>query len=187
MQEVWVKPNRRILFSAMILPGLLIVTGLFIAIAAQIGGHGWVAAGAAVVAVAGIVVFLSLVRQLRIPRIGYERGKLKLYLAARGALAVPISNVECFFFGESAAQLPAWLAEKAAVRNLVIRVAEKAAEYHNRDVLPRFGRWEAGYITINGAWCEPLSLELVRILNDRLAAAQKMSIQPEERDKIAAS
>ncbi|HEY2827859.1 MAG TPA: hypothetical protein VGJ04_09690, partial [Pirellulales bacterium] len=53
-------------------------------------------------------------------------------------------------------------------------IADKATDYHQRDVKPALGRWDEGYVTIHGAWCEPLTLEVVQRLNVRLAEAQRM-------------
>jgi hypothetical protein len=52
---------------------------------------------------------------------------------------------------------------------LVLRVADKASDWHRQDVKPQLGKWCEGYITIRGTWCEPLSIALVNRLNARLA------------------
>ena len=54
--------------------------------------------------------------------------------------------------------------QEVALRNLVVRLAEKATDYHHRDVKAAFGRWDDGYIVLHGAWCEPLHLEVVKRL-----------------------
>ena len=41
-----------------------------------------------------------------------------------------------------------------------------------RELHPALGRWCDGYATIRGCWCEPLSADLVRQLNRRLANAK---------------
>ena len=60
------------------------------------------------------------------------------------------------------------------VRNLVLRVAERAVEYQEREVANVFGSWSRGYITFHGVWCEPLNLELVTKLNAKLSAARQV-------------
>jgi hypothetical protein len=54
-----------------------------------------------------------------------------------------------------------------------VRVAEKATDYHHREVKPALARWDEGYVTIHGAWCEPLTLQVVQRLNARLAEAHR--------------
>ncbi len=54
----------------------------------------------------------------------------------------------------------------------MIRLADRATDYAQRDVKPALGSWCNHYVTIRGTWCEPLSLALVTRLNTRLAAAQ---------------
>ncbi len=54
-----------------------------------------------------------------------------------------------------------------------MRIAEKAKEYQQRDVKSALGKWDEGYVTFYGAWCEPLTLEVVQRLNARLAEVQR--------------
>ena len=56
--------------------------------------------------------------------------------------------------------------------NLIVRLAEKAVDWAERPVKPCSGRWREGYIMVYGAWCEPLSLEVVSRLNVRLHQIQ---------------
>jgi hypothetical protein len=56
---------------------------------------------------------------------------------------------------------------------LAVRLAERATEWSQIDVKPALGKWCGGYITIYGAWCEPLRIELVNRLNAQLAAAHQ--------------
>jgi hypothetical protein len=112
--------------------------------------------------------------QLRIPRLAYANGELLAYLRAGAPLRVPVELVECLFLSSGSGQIPGPAGAAVPVRNLVIRLAEKATNFHHREVKPALGRWDEGYITINGAWCEPLNLEIVRQLNDRLSAVQQI-------------
>jgi hypothetical protein len=69
--------------------------------------------------------------------------------------------------------LPGKKHKHTEVRTLVIRLADRATDWSNREIPPMVGRWCGGYITLNGAWCEPLSVELVNRLNGRLAEVQR--------------
>jgi hypothetical protein len=77
--------------------------------------------------------------------------------------------VQCFFLASGTGQIPGSKGSRIGVRNLTMRVDEKATEYHHRSVKPALGRWDDGYIVIHGAWCEPLDLALLGRLNARLA------------------
>ena len=82
---------------------------------------------------------------------------------------MPIEIVQCFFLASGAGQIPGSKGSRIGVRNLTMRLDEKATDYHHRDVKPALGRWDEGYIVIHGAWCEPLDLALVGRLNARLS------------------
>ena len=67
--------------------------------------------------------------------------------------------------------VPAVAGREVQVAQLGIRIAERATDWAEVAVKPALGKWCGGYVTIYGTWCEPLSLELVKQLNARLAAA----------------
>ena len=52
--------------------------------------------------------------------------------------------------------------------NLVARLSQRHTEWAQQEVKPALGSWCDGYVTIRGAWCEPLNGELIRKLNRRL-------------------
>lgn len=177
MQETWLRTNRRILLLGMILPGVLILGGLIAAALNQSGGTPWLRYVGFAVAGLGLALFGILVPQLARPRLAYADGQLLVYLRAGQPFRVPVQIVECFFMGTGAGQLPGAVGQEVPLRNLVVRLAEKATDYHHRDVKAAFGRWDDGYIVLHGAWCEPLHLEVVKRLNSRLAEAQRMQQQ----------
>ncbi len=100
-----------------------------------------------------------------------------VFICAGRPLSVPVEIVECFFLGAGVGQLPGTAGKDIPLRNLVMRLAEKATDYHHREVKSAFGRWDQGYVIFHGAWCEPLTLEVVKRLNARLADAQKLQLQ----------
>jgi hypothetical protein len=93
---------------------------------------------------------------------------------------VPIELVECFLLGQGPTWLPGKKYAKTETVTLVVRLAERAVEWSHRSTHPMLGTWCDGYITIRGTWCEPLSLDLVNRLNQRLAEVQQ-EIAPAEK------
>ena len=65
--------------------------------------------------------------------------------------------------------LPGNTAGSRKTANVVIRVAQRAVDAHDRHVMHALGAWRDGYITIRGTWCEVINAELLEILNARLA------------------
>ena len=171
--EIWLRTNRRALMLGMILPVVLMGVGLLLAVGEVLGGVFWLRIlGWAMVSV-GIILWLVIALQMRLPRLAYADRHVIIYLRSGTPVRVPVEMVECFFLGTGTGQLPGSEGSTLPIRNLVIRIAEKAATFQHQDVKPALGRWDEGYVTIHGAWCEQLTLDVVRRLNDRLAAAQR--------------
>jgi hypothetical protein len=128
------------------------------------------------VATASLLAVLWIANRSRQPRLAYANGQLEVYLA-RQPLRVPIEIVECFFMGQGPSFLPAMPIgdSKAApdTANLIVRLAESEPDWKHRDVWPRLGQWCEGYITIRGAFCEPLSKEVAGKLNHRLVEVHR--------------
>jgi hypothetical protein len=123
---------------------------------------------AVTIALVGLLLAaFSLLLALR-PRLVFEDGCLVVYLRAGNPIRVPIDVVQAFLLGQS----PSWLSGEKHRRTetvtLVIRLAERAAEWSHRDVDPRLGSWCDGYITIRGTWCQPLTVGVADRLNRRL-------------------
>lgn len=172
MREIWLQSNRRALWMGMIAPALLAVVGFALILAAPgLVSHviGWIA-----IAVSGCLIgFLG--RQLRQPRLAYEPGYMLVYLRLGPPIRVPIDVVECFFLGSGPLKLSDQVSAPYRTVGLIVRLAEKAADWADRPVKPALGRWAEGYILVHGAWCEPLSLEVVSRLNVRLHQIQHPS------------
>ena len=169
MTEVWLRPNRRVLCLGMILPGIFLVIGLVHLWGVWSGARwgsplvGWV------LSIAGGVLFAMLVSHALRPRLAYQDGRLLVYLRSDGPIAVPIESIECCFLAAGAGQIPSATHKDVPLRNLVLRVSERATDFQNCEVKAALGRWEDGYITIHGAWCEPLTLAVAQRINARLA------------------
>jgi hypothetical protein len=104
---------------------------------------------------------------------GHDDGDVLVYAGPAEPLRVPVDAVECFFLGQAGGMIPNAQGGEAEVRTVIIRLAEAATEWHHRDVKAAFAHWCEGYITIRGTWCEPITPELLRRLNGRLAALQR--------------
>jgi len=113
-------------------------------------------------------LFGLLLRQMSQPRLAYDPGYMLAYLRLGAPVRVPIDVVECFFLGSGPLKLSDQVNAPFRTVSLIVRLAEKATDWADRPVKPALGRWAEGYIMIHGAWCEPLSLEVVKRLNVRL-------------------
>ncbi len=172
--EIWLRTNRRILLLGMILPAVLIMVGLILAVALGSEMGAWLRILGWIMACVGLLLCGIIAVQLKLPRLAYSDRNLLIYLRSGQPIRVPVEIVECFFLGSGAGQIPGTEGQELPVRNLMMRVAEKASDYQQREVKPTLGRWADGYVTFHGAWCEPLTLEVVQRLNSRLAAVQQL-------------
>ncbi|UUO08772.1 hypothetical protein M4951_10765 [Blastopirellula sp. J2-11] len=122
---------------------------------------------------AAIVAAVVTFRLWQPPRIRYEHPNLVLRFPGAGAFHVPLEAIECFFIGvakyEAAGSSPP--RESVAV---VVRLAERAREWKQRDVPAEYGRWCDGYVVLDGTWCEPIAEAKVLQLNRWLVDAKKM-------------
>lgn len=174
MPEVWLRPNRRALLLGMILPAIAMLAGAWgvaIALITQ-ASYWWMLPGAAI-ALVGIYLIGSLGHSLSLPRVAYQQGELLIFLGSPEAVRVPIEVVEVFFVGQGASNLPPVKGKEPETTNIIVRLAESAPEWKHRDVNPRFAHWCEGYITLSGAWCEPIGETALRHLNKRLVEVQR--------------
>ena len=174
MQEVWLRTNRRALLVGLVLPGgwLSVAIGsLWLSVSS--GQPVIVSAICVLLALVPLWMVLGLLYALTRPRIAYEPGELLVYVEMHRATRVPIEIVECFFLGQGPSELPKIGGREPETANVVVRLAEAASEWKHREMRPAFGHWCEGYITIRGAWCEPIGRELMQRLNRRLAEVQR--------------
>lgn len=125
---------------------------------------------------AGAACFLictSVFVAMRKPRVAYADGHLCLNLGAAAPFCPPLDVVECFFLGQGPSFVGKGPVAEAEASNVVVRLAERATDWHKRDVRPSLGNWCDGYITIRGAWCEPIDGQVVEKMNSRLAAVKR--------------
>jgi hypothetical protein len=103
------------------------------------------------------------------PRMAYEEGQLLLYLPPPEPLRVPIDIVECFFIGQGPSLLPDEKGGEAQAANIIVRLAQKATDWHTAETPPLLAKWADGYITLRGALCESFDGDFVNALNKKLA------------------
>lgn len=167
MRETWLHPNRRAILLGCVPPLVAIAIGAWAALGygdsasnlRQIVGWTLIAFGAATLGL--------LIAQLRKPRIAYRDGRVLFFIRNGTPIGVPADIVEAFFLGQGPAHLPG-VGKQPQTINLVARLSQRHTEWAQQDVKPALGNWCDGYVTIRGAWCEPLGTEIVRKLNRRL-------------------
>jgi hypothetical protein len=174
MPEVWLRTNRRAHYLMMALPAAALALVLAALGWSLLSGQHWgVSAVAGVFAVGLLWLLGGLVHASLQPRIGFEGGDLLVYHKPGVPTRVPIDVVEVFFMGQGASELPPLAGREPETQNIVIRLAESAAEWKHREMWPAFGMWCESYITLRGSWCEPITPELMQQINNRLIAVQR--------------
>lgn len=178
-RHVWLRPNRRALGIAAVPPALALLPAVYLICLSGVLAQtlGWILIG-----VAGGLLAATLLAAWQ-PRLAVSGEQLLVYLRAGGPIAVPLDVVECFFLGQGPAMLiedDSQTGEGVVTANVIVRLAESAEEWKQLSVLKHLGHWCDGYITIRGAWCEPISNELVGGLNKKLAAAHRAQRQRQE-------
>jgi hypothetical protein len=170
MKEVWLRSNRRALLVGMILPGVWLAAAAgSLTLSMSSSQPAIISAICLLLALPPLWMLLGLVFAMTRPRLAYDSGKLFVYGDFHRATTVPIDIVECFFLGQGPSELPKLGGREPETSNVVIRLAESATEWKHREMRPAFGHWCEGYITIRGAWCEPIDRELMQRLNRRLS------------------
>ena len=158
----------------MILPALAVLAGAWgVAITLITQASFWWMLPGGLIALFGIYLIGSLGHSLSQPRVAYEPGELLVYLGSVEPVRVPIEVVEVFFVGQGASNLPSVKGKEPETTNIIVRLAESASDWKHRDVNPRFAHWCEGYITLRGAWCEPIGETAMRHLNKRLVEVQR--------------
>ena len=162
-REVWLRSNQRAVAVGTVVPLALATLGVLL-LCSSANWAQWIGA---LCLMAGLVVAASLLVVWKTPLLAYQDGTLLVYMDWTTPQRVPIELVECFFCGEHKPRF-FWGGQETKVKSVIVRLAESASEYHERPVRPALGQWKDGYITIYGAWTEPLTVDLMRRLNDRL-------------------
>lgn len=171
MRAVWLRSNRRV-FGL----GLFLFIGLGAAAATGaaggLGGHARIA-GYIVLTLAAVGCVACLVGWVQ-PRLAVDDGHLLVYARLGRPVRVPLECVEGFLLEKSGSGLPGRHGRRQAWA-LVVRLAEGAKEWEKVPVDPALAAWCRHYITLRGTWCEPLTVGLVRKLNEQLADARRQA------------
>lgn len=170
MREVWLRPNRRAIYAGMVFATAQPLIGVILILLTDdfwLHGAGWI-----LVALGALIIGL-LAWQSRQPRVGYVPGYLLLYLRPGAPIRLPIDAVEACFLGSGPLKLTDASESSLRTANLVFRIADKATDWTSAPIKPALGQWVDGYVTIHGAWCERLTLDVVRRINVRLHEAQR--------------
>jgi hypothetical protein len=169
MTQVWLKTNRRALLLGMLFPAIVcLLAWAAFAWCLATGKHWGLQLALLTVAVVASWMIGVMVYAMTRPRVGYEAGNLLVFLEPTKPTPVPINIVEVFFLGQGPSELPRLNGREPETQNVIIRLAESAADWKHRDVRPAIGHWCEGYITIRGSWCEPITPDVMRSLNRRL-------------------
>jgi hypothetical protein len=168
--EVWLRNNSRVMLFGMVPPALFAAMGLLLLLG--LPGRqppSWLQGVGGLMLAGALALIAALAWNIRKPRLAYQDGELLLWLRSGPPIRVPVDIVECFLLGQAPSMLPDSERRNSETSALVLRVADKASDWHRQEVKPQLGKWCEGYITIRGTWCEPLSIALVNRLNARLA------------------
>ncbi len=167
MHETWLRPNRRAIVFGCVPPLVMAAIGAWISFASTFStSRGWRWAGIVLIFLS-VAMIVYLLNQLRRPRIAFRDGEVLFNVRSGTPIAVPAEVVEAFFLGKGPAHLPGAVGKSQTV-NLMARLSQRRTEWARQEVKPALGSWGDGYVTIRGAWCEPLGTEVVRKLNRRL-------------------
>lgn len=172
MNEIWLHANRRL---AIPIIAVLDLAASGVAAAAFITGWGttWGTIAFALAAAVVMLVVPGLFFVACQPRISSDGRTVKLGVRFGLPVAVPIEFVEAFLLGKGPTYLPGYDDYRTEATTLIVKLADRAAEFEKLETNLRIAAWCGHYVTFRGTWTEPLSVELVNRLNERLHAAQQ--------------
>ena len=174
--EIWLRGNLRPVawlaaVAAVIAGGCVVAAGL---LASSLPSFLLVAAPACGTAAGIVGTLMSTAARPRLERVG---DLLRIRLSPTTVEEVPLDAVECFFQGSNPITRSGepTCGDHAAFRvnTLVMRLAERAADFSKRTTFTPWGTWDDGYVVFDGRWCEPLSPEFARQIGRRLVEAKR--------------
>jgi hypothetical protein len=173
MNEVWVRTNSRLYLATAV--GLALVASLPAVVVLAMDGfqttvsfRPWLVVAAVGLAIAALLALLS-----RRPRLAFDGTNVRFYVRAGSRVDVPVELVEAFLLGKGPTYLPGHANDTTETTTLVVRVSERAEEFNHIETTPTLAAWCGHYCTLRGTWTEPLSIDLVNRLNQRLYDAQQ--------------
>ena len=159
--EVWLQGNLRPVIAISLVAG--IAAALTVVAVAIVAPPAW--ALLAVAAAGGLLLALLVM-------LAWAAAQPRL--VRRGnSVAVPLEVVECVFRGTEPIVASEEAAPRFRVGTLILRIAERATEWRERETFRPWGSWDDGHIVIDGRWCAPLSAESARQIATRLAELKR--------------
>jgi hypothetical protein len=181
VREVWLRTNRRALLLVAFVPALMVVGGLALMTSFWSGEPRWPFWLGAVLVVLPAILCGLLFWQLGRPRLAFQNDALYVALGTAAPYRVPIEHVEVFFLGQGPTMLQGMPEDRFSTSNIVVRLAESAQAWKQRPVHPLLGHWCEGYIIIRGTWCEPITPQRMRELNQRLLQVHRQRRNRQEK------
>lgn len=173
MTEVWLRANQK--------PFKPVLSALLIGAAAAVCG--WLAIGvtsgtAGATACWVTALFCTLAATAlwyvsRKPRIAFDGRSVLFFVRFGPPVAVPIELVEAFLIGRGPTFLPGRDHDPTETATIVVRIAERAEEFNKVETAAMLAGWCGHYVTLRGTWTEPLGLDVVNRLNQRLYDVQQ--------------
>jgi hypothetical protein len=176
---IWLRGNRRLRAAALLASVCVALGGLTFLAGIPVPFWGRVV-GASVLGMA-LWSFLRLAWFVGAPRIRCDGRSLLVNLGEIRPCAIPLEAVECFFRGTGPTLLSSQGAASVRVGTIIIRIADRARQWHQRPVLRWLGSWSGGYVSLSGLWSEPITPQLLADLNRRLVAEHRLLRDPEAR------
>jgi hypothetical protein len=179
-REVWVRGNLRPALGFALAATVVAAAAVVAVVAAA--APPWVVATVAGSGVACLLLAAGCVAAAARPRLVRRGPVIRVCLAPLTSYDLPLDAVECVFPGSSSLAAAAEASPEDApddatagrrVNTLVMRLAERADAWRSRPTLSQWGRWNDGYIVLDGRWCEPLSPAFARDLSQRLLDAKR--------------
>ena len=125
MREIWLGPNRRVLWISMVIPAGVTLLSVIVLGVTLAQGWNWVRLTSLLFASWGLVGTWLLWRAIHTPRLAYEDEHLLVYLRSGAPIRVPIEVVEVFFLGQASAEVAE---EEREASTVVVRLAERAKD-----------------------------------------------------------
>ncbi|HEY6565299.1 MAG TPA: hypothetical protein VIY86_12425 [Pirellulaceae bacterium] len=173
-KSIWLRGNQRLLGLGQ---GTLLLSAIVMMSLMVLGTRlwpwpAWTALGVVFLATWGAIAYFN-----RRGVVTYNGQCLQLTPGRWKPVEIPLEVVECFFRGQGETALPDG-PHAAETSQIVIRIADRAREWHTGPLPGIVGRWCGGYITLSGLWCEPITGVLLEQLNHDLVVAQRAARAP---------
>lgn len=175
MAEIWLHANRRVYIVPIAASVLLALACLPGAMRPKPDLSWWLG-----FAVASLIALVLWFWSRRAARIAFDGRSLLLFVRRSSPVVVPIELVEAFLIGTGPTFLSGQDDHKTEATTLILRIAERAEELRKVDTDVRLAAWCGHYVTFRGTWTEPLSVDLVNRLNQRLYEVQQSAKSREQ-------